>query len=492
MRFLESIKKLTLGARLNILAFVIFSLLLLGMVLATNYSMDSFMLQAGRQNVGQAAETVQLRFDEIETEILNNAAALSRNLDLLKALKDGDVRPVQSEILIEAARFDFDDADVVNANGERLFDINAENSADEDRLIKLALLGFDATGIVLEAGEIALAAAVPISDESGAIIGAVIGGRAIDDEMLLRVNNFSRHSLDIALIFNGVIAASEFESAEEMEAYSPLLLEANAIGEALNGRTVIGNELVATGPSDAPHLFGHVPLTIGGETRAVIGLAVNMGELAAAKSGLISNQRGVFAFFAIIGNIILAFFAASQISKPIRQIQKAADKIAGGDYTQRVTTASQNEVGRMANSFNRMAEQLQNLVAGLEERVKQRTAELEHRSAELERASKESEKRAQNLQTIAEIGQYLSAEKDLEHLLPLIARTVSERFGFYHVGIFLLNESGRYAVLRAANSEGGQKMLARQHKLEVGQVGIVGNVTATGVPRIALDVGADA
>ena len=35
-------------------------------------------------------------------------------------------------------------------------------------------------------------------------------------------------------------------------------------------------------------------------------------------------------------------------------------------------------------------------------------------------------------------------------------------------------------------------MLRRQHRLEVGQTGIVGNVTATGTPRIALDTGTDA
>ncbi|MEW6406486.1 MAG: GAF domain-containing protein, partial [Chloroflexota bacterium] len=60
------------------------------------------------------------------------------------------------------------------------------------------------------------------------------------------------------------------------------------------------------------------------------------------------------------------------------------------------------------------------------------------------------------------------------------------------VGIFLLSENRKFAVLRAANSPGGQVMLKRQHKLEVGQVGIVGNVTSTGVPRIALDTGTDA
>jgi putative methionine-R-sulfoxide reductase with GAF domain len=49
-----------------------------------------------------------------------------------------------------------------------------------------------------------------------------------------------------------------------------------------------------------------------------------------------------------------------------------------------------------------------------------------------------------------------------------------------------------YAVLSAANSEGGQKMLERNHKLRVGQVGIVGYVAGAGKPRIALDTGSDA
>ncbi|MBO9371602.1 MAG: GAF domain-containing protein, partial [Chloroflexi bacterium] len=39
---------------------------------------------------------------------------------------------------------------------------------------------------------------------------------------------------------------------------------------------------------------------------------------------------------------------------------------------------------------------------------------------------------------------------------------------------------------------GGQRMLARGHRLAVGRVGIVGYVAGTGKPRIALDVGADA
>jgi GAF domain-containing protein len=51
---------------------------------------------------------------------------------------------------------------------------------------------------------------------------------------------------------------------------------------------------------------------------------------------------------------------------------------------------------------------------------------------------------------------------------------------------------GQFAVLQVANSEGGQRMLERGHKLEVGQTGIVGNVAQSGKTRIVLDVGSDA
>jgi GAF domain-containing protein len=50
----------------------------------------------------------------------------------------------------------------------------------------------------------------------------------------------------------------------------------------------------------------------------------------------------------------------------------------------------------------------------------------------------------------------------------------------------------QFAVLQAANSEGGQRMLIRGHRLELGSPSIVGNVADTGTVRIALDAGTDA
>ena len=114
----------------------------------------------------------------------------------------------------------------------------------------------------------------------------------------------------------------------------------------------------------------------------------------------------------------------------------------------------------------------------LEEQVAERTADLARRSAQLEAA--------------AQVAREAVGIRDVEQLLAETVNLISDRFGFYHTGLFLLDESGEYAVLRAASSEGGRRMLARGHRLQVGQEGIVGYVTGAKRARIALDVGEDA
>ncbi|MEA3350846.1 MAG: GAF domain-containing protein [Chloroflexota bacterium] len=125
-----------------------------------------------------------------------------------------------------------------------------------------------------------------------------------------------------------------------------------------------------------------------------------------------------------------------------------------------------------------LSQELEKNQARLEGQVAERTSALERRSAQLEAA-------AQVAREAAEI-------RDVERLLERMVHLVSDRFGFYHTGIFLTDESYEYAVLRAASSEGGRRMLERGHRLRVGQVGIVGYVTGRGEPRVALDVGEDA
>jgi GAF domain-containing protein len=114
----------------------------------------------------------------------------------------------------------------------------------------------------------------------------------------------------------------------------------------------------------------------------------------------------------------------------------------------------------------------------LARRVEERTTELQGR--------------AEQFRAVAELSQAAAAAQDLETLLSSAVTLISRRLGFYHVGIFLLDASRRWAVLRGASSEGGEKMLARGHQLRVGQEGMVGYVAEMGNSRYAFNVGADA
>jgi GAF domain-containing protein len=102
------------------------------------------------------------------------------------------------------------------------------------------------------------------------------------------------------------------------------------------------------------------------------------------------------------------------------------------------------------------------------------------------------EKQLVELNLAAHVARQAASIHNLNQLLSETTRLISDQFAFYHVGVFMISQDGRYAVLKAASSAGGQRMLERGHQLEVGKVGIVGYATGSGEARIALDVGEDA
>jgi GAF domain-containing protein len=151
------------------------------------------------------------------------------------------------------------------------------------------------------------------------------------------------------------------------------------------------------------------------------------------------------------------------------------------------TTSMQNAIRRATTSEQDLVksnQDLQELNQSLEDRVSSRTAELEL-------ANQRNERRARQFEAIAQVARATTSIQDEDTLLFQLAQVISEQFSFYHVGIFLLDDQQENAILRASNSEGGRRMLARRHSLKVGHIGIVGHVAASGNPRIALDVGED-
>lgn len=163
-------------------------------------------------------------------------------------------------------------------------------------------------------------------------------------------------------------------------------------------------------------------------------------------------------------NILLIFLLVNGLENEIKKSRKSLEEL-------KVTNTNLNEV---------------------QVDLEKRTFELRQRGAELESANEQVHRRAAQFEALAQVSQSITSIRDLNELLSRVATVISQNFGFYHVGLFLLDEISEFAILIATNSEGGRKMIQRQHRLRVGAEGIVGNVTSTGEPRIALDVGKDA
>ncbi len=130
------------------------------------------------------------------------------------------------------------------------------------------------------------------------------------------------------------------------------------------------------------------------------------------------------------------------------------------------------------DDLNTYQRELKIYQSNLEDRVNDRTREIKHRS--------------NLLKAVAEVGKSITTYRNLPELLQQTTYLIHENFGFYHVGIFLLDDRKEFAVLVAANSDGGQRMLERNHQLKIGETGIVGYVTEKIEARIASDVGKDA
>lgn len=167
------------------------------------------------------------------------------------------------------------------------------------------------------------------------------------------------------------------------------------------------------------------------------------------------------------------------ITSPLRNIIIFSNEIKNGGQSKTIESKKlHGELAELSLSLQNLSVNTQKSFAEMETKVEERTREFERRS--------------NLLKAVADVGKAITSFRNLSELLEQTTHLINENFGYYHAGIFLLDEHKEYAILSASNSEGGQIMLNRKHQLKVGETGIVGYVTQNAKARIALDVGADA
>ena len=197
----------------------------------------------------------------------------------------------------------------------------------------------------------------------------------------------------------------------------------------------------------------------------------------------VQSQRMTRIYFLILSVLAITFaslvswLAFRSIVRPVNLLIVDVQRITDGDLSPTQPLEQKDEIGDLSRAFSLMTEWLRDSYENLERRVEERTQDLQ--------------RRMEQVQVAAEVARDITTNRDLENLLNHTVALIPERFGVYHAGIFMVDARGEFAVLRSATKETGKEMLALNHKLRIGETGLVGHVCSTGEARIALDVGED-
>ena len=125
----------------------------------------------------------------------------------------------------------------------------------------------------------------------------------------------------------------------------------------------------------------------------------------------------------------------------------------------------------------------------LEKEIKTLKAEIAQLKSQCQ--SSAVEHRALQLQTVADISRATSSILNLGELLSTTVEVIRERFKLSHVAIFLIDETKKYALLRASTGETGKKMLASGYKFDIEDSSLISRCIADCQAHIAFYEGKD-
>ena len=117
---------------------------------------------------------------------------------------------------------------------------------------------------------------------------------------------------------------------------------------------------------------------------------------------------------------------------------------------------------------------------------------LEEERQRLEQQGNLLHRRLEQIRIAGEIARIVNTILDPDELIEQVVNLVRDHFDLYYVGIFLVDERGEYAVLKAGTGDAGRKMFMEGHRLAIGGASMIGWSISNRQPRIALDVGEDA
>ncbi len=169
----------------------------------------------------------------------------------------------------------------------------------------------------------------------------------------------------------------------------------------------------------------------------------------------------------IFSILVVAFAANRFLLRPLRNLTELAERLSRGDWSFRVPSDRDDEIGALAHSLNSMADELNSLYQSLEDRVEERTRQV---------------------RTAGEVARAVISIASLDDLLRRAVELIKQQFNYDYVSIFLIEDEGDFASLHEATGEIGKALAAEGYIVPVGSASIIGWVTSNNQPRLVTDI----
>lgn len=179
----------------------------------------------------------------------------------------------------------------------------------------------------------------------------------------------------------------------------------------------------------------------------------------------------------LVLGLVWILLSRRSLKRQINELRNRVEDIRAGRADENMPVGQLDELGLLALS-------IRHLTAQTAKERKDYARLIEDRSALVK-------EHAVQLQAASELARQVSDARDLVILADRCAHLIQERFNFYHVGIYLIDDERRFIVLKAAAGLAGSLDLQMGKKIRLGEVNLISNAAVSGETRIINNVDTD-
>ena len=241
-----------------------------------------------------------------------------------------------------------------------------ELAKDGPELVRQAYMEFVPTPMAKarpetkETSGMMLKAAVPILDINDNVLGTLYGGSLLNrnyeivdkiKDIIFKGERYKEIDTGTATIFQWDLRIStNVKDKSGLRAISTRVAK-DVYDQVLeNGRAWVDRAFVV----NDWYIAAYEPIrNLKGEIIGILYVGTLEEPYTDIRNRVIYSFFGI-AFLGVVMVLILAYFITRSITRPIDELVKATEVIAGGDFSHEVPIQSRDEVGHLAGSFNRM------------------------------------------------------------------------------------------------------------------------------------------